>query len=625
VKDRIDNGNFNIFVKPGVKTIGPDVIPLETDGIRRAIEAKSEENANFISNPEGSNFLIADAIKKRFALSEVFSSAVSKAHIDGDIHLHILAFVDRPYCSGQNIDYVKKFGLLNTRLGAAARPARNASALIDQILKFSAELQCSFGGAVGWDAVNLFIAPYLVGLSRTEVKQLAQFLIYGFSSSIMSIARGGQAIFSDINLYWEIPDHFAETEAIGPGGKKTGKKYKYYRREAQDFIEALFEVYFEGDALGRPFFWPKPLLHITEKFFETSGSDHFLELACALAVKRGNTYFVFDRGKTAKISECCRLSFTLTDDDLKEAKTPWKMRYSAMNIVTLNLPRLSYQSGGSVAKLLELISKKMDIMAQAHLEKKKYLEHLMSLGESGPLYFLTQNLDDSPYYRLEKATFLMGILGLNETVQYLLDKQLHESEEAYKLGLKIVAFMGKECKRLSAEYKMRFILEQTPAESTAYRLAKLDYQQFENQAEKVVKGNQKTGDVYYTNSTYLNIGAPMDAIERIEREGRFHPLIEAGALTHIWLGESQPPSSSVANLVKKIFYETQNAQVAFSPEFTICNACQKTERGLKEKCSKCGSKNVDGITRITGYFTKISTWNRGKLAELEDRHRTALR
>jgi hypothetical protein len=30
---------------------------------------------------------------------------------------------------------------------------------------------------------------------------------------------------------------------------------------------------------------------------------------------------------------------------------------------------------------------------------------------------------------------------------------------------------------------------------------------------------------------------------------------------------------------------------------------------------------VEGITRITGYFTKISSWNKGKLGELRDRYR----
>jgi len=42
---------------------------------------------------------------------------------------------------------------------------------------------------------------------------------------------------------------------------------------------------------------------------------------------------------------------------------------------------------------------------------------------------------------------------------------------------------------------------------------------------------------------------------------------------------------------------------------------------LVEDCSFCGSKNVDHITRVTGYFSKDSMWNKGKIAELRDRER----
>jgi len=35
----------------------------------------------------------------------------------------------------------------------------------------------------------------------------------------------------------------------------------------------------------------------------------------------------------------------------------------------------------------------------------------------------------------------------------------------------------------------------------------------------------------------------------------------------------------------------------------------------------CNGKNVEKMTRVTGYFAKIATWNKGKLAELKDRYR----
>lgn len=37
-----------------------------------------------------------------------------------------------------------------------------------------------------------------------------------------------------------------------------------------------------------------------------------------------------------------------------------------------------------------------------------------------------------------------------------------------------------------------------------------------------------------------------------------------------------------------------------------------------------GGRNVDHITRITGYFSKVSGWNKGKKGELVDRQRVAV-
>ncbi|MCK4802837.1 hypothetical protein KAS33_04115, partial [bacterium] len=52
-----------------------------------------------------------------------------------------------------------------------------------------------------------------------------------------------------------------------------------------------------------------------------------------------------------------------------------------------------------------------------------------------------------------------------------------------------------------------------------------------------------------------------------------------------------------------------------------CNKCDRLTRGLKEKCPHCGSTQVYGITRIVGYFSRISNWNKSKLGELSDRHK----
>ena len=589
--------------------------------VEQMLTMPNKENANVPHGPEATNLTLAESIKKEYALLNVFSQDIAEAHSAGDIHLHDLGFIDRPYCSGQSLEYIKKFGLSLPNALAMAKPAKHAEVLLAHMVKFAAALQSNFAGAIGWDAVNIFFAPYLEELNDYQIKQLAQMLIFEFSQQ--AVARGGQAIFSDINLYWEVPKHFENVPAIGPGGKYTGKTYAEYAELAQKFVWKLFDVYLEGDASGRPFFFPKPLVHITEKFFTTPGHRDFLNHICRVAAEKGNTYFVFDRGSTAKISECCRLSFKLEESDLRDAMTPWKMRYSALQNVTVNLPRLAYKANGDDTKLFQLIGNYLELAARAHGHKRNFLKKLLDHGTSGPLALLTMDPDGERYLRFDKASFLIGMVGLNEMVEYHTGQQLHESEEAVKFGLKVIAHMKLTGDKLSQREGLKLVLEQTPAESTAYRFAKLDDKMFP-QSRKVLKGNRETGEIYYTNSTLYNVGAEMNPIQRVVDEGMFHPLINAGSITHVWLGESQPSPESLAQFVVKTFKHSKNDQVAFSPEFTTCLSCNRTSRGLTDTCTYCGSTKTEGITRITGYFTKLSSWNKGKLGELKDRYRNNL-
>ena len=587
----------------------------------RIILTPNKENANIPHNPEATNMTLAESVKKQYALLEVFSQEVSDAHARGDIHLHDLGFIDRPYCSGQSLEYVKKFGLSLPNALSIAKPAKHPEILLAHMVKFSAALQGHFAGAIGWDAVNVFFSPFLSGLSDRDVHQLAEMLIFEYSQQ--SVARGGQAIFSDINIYWETPKHFRDVMAIGPGGKHTGKTYADYQKEAQRFAFALFDVYKEGDGTGRPFFFPKPLMHITDEFFRTPGHEEFMLHICDVAADKGNTYFVFDRGETAKISECCRLSFKLEQSDFEDAKEPWRMRYSALQNVTLNLPRAAYYANGDDAKLFEKLDDILAIAVEAHKTKKELIERLLTMGDSGPLALLTMAPDGQQYLRMHRVTYLVGLLGLNELVQAHTGCELHESDHAFRLGLRVIAHLKLACEKWSKETEgMRFVLEQTPAESTAYRMAKLDLEHFPDQAEKVVKGNFDIGEVYYTNSTFLNVSHPISPIERVKKEGMFHDMIEAGALSHVWIADSLPDKHAVAKFVKSTFDHTRNAQIAFSPEFTTCNTCMKVTRGLVDHCPHCESPDVDGITRVTGYFSKVSGWNKGKKGELDDRFRS---
>jgi ribonucleoside-triphosphate reductase len=174
---------------------------------------------------------------------------------------------------------------------------------------------------------------------------------------------------------------------------------------------------------------------------------------------------------------------------------------------------------------------------------------------------------------------------------HLTGKALHESEDAYKTGLKIISAMYLKAKELEKETGLKVSLEETPAESASLRLAKVDLQRFP-EAKKYVRGNIATGEIYYTNSIHLAPDADVDITERIEKQAKFNTLIESGAITHVFLGEQKPSAESVLSLVKKTWENTPSAQIVISPEFTVCEDCGRISRGYKRKIKNKEGKEV---------------------------------
>jgi len=187
--------------------------------------------------------------------------------------------------------------------------------------------------------------------------------------------------------------------AIGAEGKPTGKKYGDYAHDAKRFSHAILEVFEKGDAKGKPFILPRPLLHITETFWKNKDAREFLLYACDVAGLKGNTCFVFDRDEKA-------LSSALIDE---ERDKPWLARFAAIQSVTLNLPRLGYKAEGDEKKLFALLREFMEKAAKAHVQKKDFLEKLLSYAEAGPLAVLAMNHDGFPFLRMNMASYVIGM------------------------------------------------------------------------------------------------------------------------------------------------------------------------------------------------------------------------
>jgi anaerobic ribonucleoside-triphosphate reductase len=398
--------------------------------------------------------------------------------------------------------------------------------------------------------------------------------------------------------------------------------YGDYQEEAREFTKALLDVWADGDRSGRVFEFPKCDFHVSDETFKDPKQHEIFIQACELASKNGSTYFVFDRDEVT-LSACCRLRTTITDNRMLQH--PESMRFCGFQNVTINIPQAMYRASRqgkcTLEGLYEEVDKTMETAVQAHLQKREKIAVMIS--EPGrPLYQIGRNAcDGRPYVELDKCTYILGLIGVNDAINFLIGKELHESDEAMDMGIRLVSHMYLKAKKLSKKYNMKLTLEESPAESAARRLAKTDLVFFNKEASKVVKGDNEDV-VYYTNSVHLTAEAPVSLVERIRQQAKYHSLIESGAITHAFVGEEKPSAESIAKLVKDTLFRTQTAQLTISPEFTYCNNCRNNSRGLQEECVQCGSDDVVGETRVVGYFSKIQNWNKSKrYGELLARHR----
>ncbi len=615
IRELVDNELFERGYDVQLKrqqTLGIPKYDLE-----RLIFSKSNENSNIAANnPEAINLTIAETTLKQYALQEVFSRDVAEAHLSGMVHIHDLGYPTRVYCSSHSVEYLKKYGLKLDNLDTTSAPAKHARTLTGHLNTFLASMQAYYAGALGVGYINIMYAPLLEGMSDKELRQEAQHLIFSCSQSAFS--RGGQTLFLDFNIHTGIPNYLKPIPAIGPSGKYTGKTYGEYAETARRFTMAMLDVWREGDCNGHLFAFPKCDLHINQDTFREPEQYEILKYACQIASENGIPYFVFDRDEVT-LAACCRLRTTIEDDRM--IKHPESMRFCGFQNVTVSLPQAAYRAGrGNWEALWKEIDRTIEICIKTHLQKKEFVARLMS-GPEMPLWQIGRKaLDGYPYVDLQKSTYIVGILGLNECLQYMIGKELHEGDEPLKKGLQVIAFMYKKVKEAGKKYGLKFSLEESPAESASRRLAKIDVKSFPV-ARELVKGDMARDEFYYTNSVHLRPDAPADMLTRIIVQSKFHTMIESGAIIHAFCGEERPPAASIMNLVRKTFENTQAAQVTISPEFTICTGCNRLIPRLTSHCDRCKATNVSGLERVDDYNERLSNWSPSRLMELVEQYR----
>lgn len=500
-----------------------------------------------LHGPEGTSLILAEAIKREYAMISVFSEDVSFAHLDGDLHIENLGEIDRPQTMIGSIDFIKRHGVKLPGGFAGSRPARRPEVLASHLVTYTAALQGYFSEAMTWDSVNYAFAPMLVGLNQREIRQLAQGLLFELSAP--TIARGGQPIRCDLHLDWDAPHYIESLPMVGTAGEKFSSNYGSIGETARNFLRIFFEVYLEGDAEGMTFTGPRPILHLRQSFFDDPGHQQFLKLIERVMAERGGIVIAFDRNGSGESAFTSR--YGVSAEKLQRAGENWQWRAAVFSSVGINLPRIGYRAEGNRKRVFELLTSLLQMAAQASLEKRIFLEKLLARGETGSLALLAMRPDQSPFLTLSWTTHAICPIGLAEMVNHVTGEPLAESLAAQEFALNIVKHLHDEVERLSTLHKVRFMVAESRDSGAARRLASLDRRNFGLAGIAVGGGDSSNGTtVAYTNGVKLPANTRLDPLTRMRIEGLLRNR-------QIWNGVIDLDSREhLADLITSAFHET---------------------------------------------------------------------
>ncbi|MDD4478849.1 MAG: ribonucleoside triphosphate reductase, partial [Mesotoga sp.] len=420
----------------------------------------------------------------------------------------------------------------------SSSPARHLSTLVNQMVNFLGILQNEWAGAQAFSSFDTYLAPFVKidNLSLKEVKQNIQSFVFGVNTPSR---WGTQAPFTNVTLDWTVPKKMRDEPAI-VGGKRLDFTYGDCQEEMDMINRAFLEILDEGDANGRGFQYPIPTYNITKDFdWENENAKLLFEITSKYGTPYFQNFINSDLDPDDVRSMCCRLQL-----DKRELKRRGGGLFGSdeftgsIGVVTINLPRISYLSKNET-EFLERLSRVMELASRSLEVKRSVVEKLNGEG----LY---------PYTRRYLKNFdnhfsTVGLVGMNEACLNArwIGKTIAENE-GYNFSLRVLDFMRNKIMTFQETTGHLYNLEATPAESTSYRLAKIDKKKF---PQIITAGKDSP---YYTNSSHLPVDFTSDIFSALDLQETLQQKYTGGTVFHAFLGEKLSDWQTTRELVRKI-------------------------------------------------------------------------
>lgn len=257
-------------------------------------------------------------------------------------------------------------------------------------------------------------------------------------------------------------------------------------------------------------------------------------------------------------------------------------------VVTVNLPRVALMSKDKTSFFDNLeyalnISKDLLVVHKEEILKRRI--------EAGFLKFF------KPLGWFDVDTFFstIGLVGVFEMCVF--SGKPMETKEGKEFTACVLDFIRTKSKEFTKETGNVFNTEEIPAESTAIALARKDALFYPDYQVFKLYSNQ-----------YLPLIADVSMTERVKLTGKFMKFLSGGGILHMNIADMIKSPEQMLQLMR---FAIKNGVEHFAVNygFGTCVNGHTSVVGNRRFCPHCNAPIKDWLTRVIGYFTKVSSWN----------------
>lgn len=350
----------------------------------------------------------------------------------------------------------------------------------------------------------------------------------------------------------------------------------------------------------------------------------------------GHSFFCYLSDSPDSLSSCCRLRNSLKDvEDEEHNHTTHQFSMGtasvatgSKSVMTINLNRVIQNAtrkflkdkenyelekgkqyfvsniGKHKTELYEYISNAItEITERVHKYQRAFNEIIKD-------FYNAQMLDvySAGFISLKKQYLTVGVNGLTDAAEFLgIEPNLNdEYEEFVNLILETINKSNKKDKTRDCMYNTEFV----PGE---------------NLSNKNYNWDKKDGyfvspkHIMYSSYFFNPEDTSLSILDKMKLHGNsFVKYLDGGQAAHLNINEHL--SFEQYRQLLKVASEYGCSYFTYNCKNSVCNDCGYISKDTLDTCPKCGSKNIDYLTRIIGYLSRVSSFAEARQAEEKMRY-----